>query len=493
MEALMFLSEKRDGKKKGRMVYNGKETRKWLTREDSASPTAAHEAIMCTATVNAKEERDVMTADLPNAFIQTPMPEVKDDEDRVMMKITGVLVDMLVQIDPEKYGPFVVYEKNRKVLYVQVLRAIYGMLQSSLLWYQKLRRDLEQVDFVFNPYDPCVANRERDGKQHTVVFHVDDLKSSHVNSKVNDEFAAWLVKKYGADGKVKVHRGKVHDYLGMTFDYSKKGKVIIDMIPYVEDMLDEFPKNFQANEVAATAAADSLFAKGHGKKLSPERSDLFHRIVAKGLFVCKRARPDIQPTIAGLCTRVKEPDESDWSKLVRLMKYLNGTKKKKLTLSADNLRVIKWYVDASFAVHPDFKSHTGAAMTFGKGAVINISRKQKLNTKSSTDAELVGANDASVMILWTKLFMEHQGYNIEKNILYQDNKSAILLETNGRKSAGKRSRALNVRYFFLTDQVERGNLSIEYCPTDEMWGDFHSKPLQGEKFRRFVAAIMGEE
>ena len=115
-------------------------------------------AIMCTATVNAKEERDVMTADLPNAFIQTPMPEGKDDEDRVMMKITGVLVDMLVQIDPEKYGPFVVYEKNRKVLYVQVLRAIYGMLQSSLLWYQKLRQDLEQVDFVFNPYDPCVAN-----------------------------------------------------------------------------------------------------------------------------------------------------------------------------------------------------------------------------------------------------------------------------------------------------------------------------------------------
>ena len=114
-------------------------------------------------------------------------------------------------------------------------------------------------------------------------------------------------------------------------------------------------------------------------------------------------------------------------------------------MSADNLHVIKWYVDASFAVHPDFKSHTGVVMTFGKGGAINISRKQKLNTKSSTDAELVGADDASVMILWTKLFIEHQGYEVEKNIFYQDNKSAILLEVNGRKSAGKRSRALNVR------------------------------------------------
>jgi len=189
---------------------------------------------------------------------------------------------------------------------------------------------------------------------------------------------------------------------------------------------------------------------------------------------------------------VKEPDDSDWAKLVHLMKYLNGTKEKKLILSTDDLRIVKWYVDAAFTVHPDFKSHTGGAMMFGKGAVQNISRKQKLNMKSSTDAELVVADDVSVMILWTKLFLESQGYNIEKNILYQDNKSVILLEQNGRKSARKHSQALNVRYFFLTDQVEKGNLSIKYCPTDEMWGNFHSKPLQGEKFHRFRSDIMGE-
>ena len=78
-----------------------------------------------------------------------------------------------------------------------------------------------------------------------------------------------------------------------------------------------------------------------------------------------------------------------------------------------------------------------------------------------------------------------------KNILFQDNKSAILLENNGKRSAGKRSRALNVRYFFLTDQVEKGNLSIEYCPTDVMWADFMTKPLQGEKFRKFRDKILG--
>ena len=89
--------------------------------------------------------------------------------------------------------------------------------------------------------------------------------------------------------------------------------------------------------------------------------------------------------------------------------------------------------------------------------------------------------------------MEKQGYPLNKNILYQDNKSSILLETNGRNSAGKRSRAINIRYFFVTDQVDLANLSIEYMPTDEMWADYMTKPLQGDKFRKFHTMILGEQ
>ena len=150
-----------------------------------------------------------------------------------------------------------------------------------------------------------------------------------------------------------------------------------------------------------------------------------------------------------LCTRVKEPNKDDWRKLTDVLLYLNGTRNDKLILSADDLRIIKWFIDASFAVHPDFKSHTGGGMTFGKGTVQSQSRKQKLNTRSSTEAELVGVDDMSVMVLWTRLFMEAQGYEIKQNILYQDNKSTILLEKNGKRSSSKRTRAFNIRYFFL--------------------------------------------
>ena len=97
-------------------------------------------------------------------------------------------------------------------------------------------------------------------------------------------------------------------------------------------------------------------------------------------------------------------------------------------LRADDLHIVKWYVDASFAVHPDFWSHSGAVMTMGQGAVQSSSSKQKLNTWSSCEAELVGADDMATKILWTKLFLEEQGYRIERNVLYQDNKSTILLQ-----------------------------------------------------------------
>ena len=101
--ALMFLTRKRDDSIKGRMVYNGKPTRGWISHEEAASPTVSQESLFFLAGIDAKENRDVMSGDVPNAFIQAPMPTRKEGEDRVIMKITGVLVDMMIGISPETY------------------------------------------------------------------------------------------------------------------------------------------------------------------------------------------------------------------------------------------------------------------------------------------------------------------------------------------------------------------------------------------------------
>jgi hypothetical protein len=143
-----------------------------------------------------------MTCNIPNAFIQGYLPKKEPGEDRVVMKITGVLVDMLVDINPESYGPAVVLQNQKKVLHVEVMKAIYGMLKAVLLWYKTFRKDLEDNGFIFNPYNPCVANKKVQGLQQTIVFHVDDLKSSHKSKLVNNKFEKWLNSMYGKHGKV---------------------------------------------------------------------------------------------------------------------------------------------------------------------------------------------------------------------------------------------------------------------------------------------------
>lgn len=188
MDVLMFLAEKRNKSITGRMVHNGKPTLEWLSREDSASPTAALESITLTETVNTKESCDVMTCDIPNALIQTMLSNVEQGGERVIMKITGVLVDFLMSMSPELYGPYVGTGRHRRVIYVQVLRGLYRMLVAALLWYMDFKQDLEEQGFTFNPYDPCVVNQIINERCHTVWFHVNDFMCSHKDPKVNDEF-----------------------------------------------------------------------------------------------------------------------------------------------------------------------------------------------------------------------------------------------------------------------------------------------------------------
>ena len=111
------------------------------------------------------------------------------------------------------------------------------------------------------------------------------------------------------------------------------------------------------------------------------------------------------------------------------------------------------------------KSHTGATMSLGKGAVYSTSTRQKLNTISSTEAELVGVADVVPMVIWTGYFLEGQGYKVTDNIVYQDNKSTMLMAKNGKVSSGKGTKHINIRYFFVADRISSNELTVEYCPT----------------------------
>ena len=148
------------------------------------------------------------------------------------------------------------------------------------------------------------------------------------------------------------------------------------------------------------------------------QSTAFHHIVAKALYLVKRARPDALLAIAFLTTRARAPDEDDWKKLEHLIEYFCATVDLLLILGADGTGILNWYVDASFAVHANMGGHTGGALTMGQGFPIASSTKHKINTRNSTESELVGVDDMMSSILWTRYFLNHQGYKVNDNIIF---------------------------------------------------------------------------
>ena len=297
-----------------------------------------------------------MVVDVPNAFIQTV---VEDAKKRVIIRIRGMLVDILVRIAPEVYEDYVTYDKkgNKQIL-VECLNALYGTMVAALLYYQKFTTTLKENGYTMNSYDPCVWNKTIKGHQCTICFHVDDCKISHKSKTVVDQTIEWLRKDYESvfedgSGKMRINRGKVHKYLGMTLDFATKNQVRISMIEYVKDIISSWEKAPKLKKDGYTvvkrgkkgktsAAPEDLFKINEDSpKLNTSMATVFHNIVAKALYLVKRARPDASVSIAFLTTRVREPDEDDWKKLEHLIEYFKSTIDMPLILGSNSGGILK--------------------------------------------------------------------------------------------------------------------------------------------------------
>ena len=225
--------------------------------------------------------------------------------------------------------------------------------------------------------------------------------------------------------------------------------------------------------------------------LTKARSEEFHHITAKTLYLGKRGRPDLQLATVFLCTLGKAPDKHDYKKLSHEMKYLQATAHLPLILRADG-KGSAIYIDGAHAVHADMKGHGGVFATLGSGSVYSASTKCKLNTISSTETELVVVGERLPKHIWFRYFSSNQSNNpTQIDTLYQDNTSTMLLENNGRLSCGKGSKHINIRYFFITDRIKQKEIQVKHCPTGEMIADYFTKPLQGSLFRKFRNMILG--
>ena len=448
---------------------------------DGTSPTPATEAVFMIAAIAAAQGRAVATVDFPSAFLLADIP---DDAPPVYIELNRFETMVLCKIDPS-YNEFV--KPNGKCV-VKLRKPLYGCIESARLWYEKICADLIDFGFVKNPYDDCVFNRMRpDGSQETIVIHVDDMMITAASEEAIDKIIAEIGTKYE---KLTVKRGRKLDYLGMTFDFQKKGKCKITMEGFVSDVIDFCSR--VTGEARTPAAADLFEINENSPFLSAADKQFFHSATAKLLYLSKRIRPDMLTAVSFLTKRVINPTEEDLRKLYRAIRYLRGSRELGIVLEPGNHISLYAFIDASYGVHTDMRGHSGCVVGVGKGPIYTKSSAQKLNTKSSTETELVALSDNTPQVIWCRNFLKAQGHIIGPATVYQDNMSTIALVKAG-KSNSSRTRHIAIRFFFVSDRVKSGEIKVEYMRTGEMLADILTKPLQGELFRKLRARLLNWE
>jgi hypothetical protein len=470
ISSFMFLKEKykADGsfdKTKGRLVAGGH--MQHSVAYDISSPTASLESVYLVNAIAAKEGRQVVTADVPGAYLNADMVGT------VYMRLDANLSGLLVSLDPS-YEEFL--DPDGKLI-VKLKKAIYGCKESAKLWYDHISALITKLGFIVNPLEPCIFNKMYGDIQCTICLYVDDLLITCVDEKIIDELIKELQSSFPG---LQANKSIVQSYLGMNLDFGKPGEVSISMKGYTEDLL----RQYDVRTSVKTPALPNLFEIVESPLLPSDRRELFHTIVAKLLYLALRTRPDILTAVAFLTTRVHAPTENDWKRLFRVLYYLYGTIDLGITLRPGNGPLkLSAYADASYGVHPDGKSHSGLVIALGAGPVFVRSSKQRIVSKSSTEAELISLSDSCSQVIWSRDFLAAQGYDIGPATIYQDNRSTMALADRGRSNSD-RTRHIHIRYFFVKDRIKTGEISIEHMPTESMVADFLTKPLTGDSFIR---------
>lgn len=473
----MFLKEKfkPDGsadKVKARLVVGGDaQDRSLYKTEDTTAPTVSTQGVFSILAIAAAERRHVASLDVPSAYLNAKM------EGDVYIRLNSKVTPYMVQVDPSIKG----YVRGDGSIVMKLQKALYGCIESARLWYLNLKTTLNQLGFISNEYDQCVFNSNV-GKQVTIIVHVDDLIITSQDAESIDRVCTALQEAYG---EMQINKSKKHSYLGMSLDFVDD-TVVITMSNFIDDLLSS--SNVEGTVVSP--AANNLFQVREAELLNDEDKANFHSTVAKMLYLAKRCRPDLLTSVSFLTTRVQCPDTDDLAKLQRLIKYVRGSKDLPMVLGASSPIGIHAYVDSSFGIHSDTKGHTGGIISMGRGAILSKSTAQRIVTKSSTEAEMVGISDFLSTIMWSKMFLEQQGYGSPTTNIFHDSQSAIMMASNGKPSSD-RTKHMNVRYFFIKEKLDNNEVVLVYKATEDMVADILTKPLQGAAFRKLRALLLG--
>jgi hypothetical protein len=446
IHSTLFLKDKMDAEGtqtelKGRLVVNETANRVRNKSEiQTSSPTVDFGAVALISVLSLQLQERVNSFENLRVKPERRVFDIKQAYTNAAAKRT-VHVQIRKEIAKELCDMYPVYKGYQEpdgtiIVRLITIQALYGTVDAGRLWYEESKGYLKSLGFTVNAYESCIFNRrEKDGTITTILLYVDDGKVICSNAEVADEIVKHIEEKYG---KMKIQTGDILNYLGCKFNYSEGKLVLITQRGHIDKLLKMIP----VSKVSGTPAARDLHTINEDSELLNEsKRKLFHSAVYLAQFIAIRTRPDCLLTVNFLSTRCTKATQDDWKKLLRLIQYLKGTKEMglKLSLSQDGKVILSSYIYAALGA-------------------------QKLNAKSAHETEIITLSDYINKIVWCRLMIAEQGFDIGPVVIHQDNEGVLEVCKRGQ-NGNSRTKHIALRYNLVRDLIERGQVVLKYYPT----------------------------
>ena len=394
----------------------------------------------------------------------------------------GKIDEELYMEQPEGYN-----DKSDQVC--RLIKSLYGLKQSALVWHRTLKGKLAELGFKESTADSSIFTRIKDAETTIIVVYVDDMLILGNNGASLSKTIEFLTSSF------KITENKADSYLNIKIDYQEHVKLEISQAAYALTILKRFNMQ-ESNPISTPMDKNANFASKHARFSENQDAQeikiraAYPKAIGSLMFAMIATRPDIAYAVGMLSRFTACAEESHWTGVKRILRYIQGSKHRGLVYRPGDQNVtLSGYSDASYADDPTTRRSTSGYVFFiGENAVSWTSKRQTIVTLSSTESEYVAATIATQEMVWIRRLLADLGYpQKQASTLYLDNQGADLLAHSPAFHA--RTKHIDTRFHFIREKVQNGEIQLKHVSTHEQLADIFTKPLDPTKFSYFSAQI----
>ncbi|KAG2759912.1 Retrovirus-related Pol polyprotein from transposon TNT 1-94 [Phytophthora cactorum] len=391
--------------------------------------------------------------------------------------LNGLLDKDIYMVQPDGYK-----DEEHPDYVCQLQRSLYGLKQSPRMWNQTIDNFMLELGFKKCEANHCIYVKRDDQDMIFVALYVDDLVLASNNDKLLKSTKKALSERFDM-----TDLGHLKYFLGMEIDQDVvTGKVSMRQTKFAKDILEKFGME-HSNPVKTPQdpglKLTNTMCEGGCKHEETMAKVPYRNAVGCLMYLMVGTRPDLAAAVGVLSQFAADPCPAHWQAHKRVFRYIKGTRTHGIEIQAASEDGLQGYSDADWAGDVETRRSTsGYAFMMNSGCISWRSKKQWTVALSSTEAEYMALTEAAQGTIWLKAFLCELGEmkSDDPVKIYEDNQGSIALAKN--PEFHKRTKHIDIRYHFVRERVEDGQVVLQYCSTKDMKADLMTKPITAVQF-----------